>query len=171
MQILHLVRQPPTDDGVFGLVKTDAFEYYTVEDDWKQNRPRESCIPSGVYQLKRTIYYRHGYETFEVTGVPNRSRILFHPANTEEDVEGCIGLGLRMGVLAVPDEDTAGHPLVEKRAVVASREAFRQFMGFLAGADEAQLRISWLEADPPVVARTRNPRDQSVRTRNHRRRS
>ena len=38
---------------------------------------------------------RHGGEfTWEICGVPNRSVILFHTANTASDLLGCVGLGL-----------------------------------------------------------------------------
>lgn len=120
-----------------------------MEDDWKSNQPNESCIPAGTYLLVRTVYHKHGYETFEVTGVQGRQRILIHPANTEEDVQGCIGLGMRRGMLMVRDEDTPGHPLVNKRAVVASREAFQRFMAEMRAVDEAQLTIEW--GVPPDV--------------------
>lgn len=142
--MLLLTRSENTPDGVFGQILLEGgLRLVTMEDDWKQNARRESCIPAGTYQLQRTIYHRHGYETFEVTGVPNRTRILIHPANTEEDVEGCIGVGLRRGTLVVPDEDHPAHPLVEKRAVVASREAFRRFMEAMKDTDSETLRVEW----------------------------
>lgn len=141
---LVLSREEDTVDGVFGRLTGEGMPtLFTVEDDWKENQRSESCIPSGTYVLRRTIYHKHGYETFEVTNVPGRSRILIHPANTEEDVMGCIGVGLRRGTLVVPDEDTPGNPLTEKRAVVASREAFARFMSTLSDTDEALLKIIW----------------------------
>lgn len=141
---LLLRRLSNTDDGVFGRLYLPATPLYTIEEDWKGNQRRESCIPAGRYVLRRTIYHKHGYETFEVTGVPDRSRILIHPANTEEDVEGCIGVGLRPGKLWVRDEDDPKHPMVEKQAVVESKEAFRQFMMRMAGIDQAVLDVEWV---------------------------
>jgi hypothetical protein len=140
---LSLLRTESTPDGVFGLLKAGGYTFVTMEDDWKNNQPGESCIPAGTYSLHRTIFHKHNYETFEVTGVPGRSRILIHPANTEEDVEGCIGVGLRRGFVKVPDEDNPAHPLVTKRAVVASQEAFRRFMQEMAHIDEAELVVTW----------------------------
>lgn len=141
---LQLLREENTTDGVFGRLHCpEGLVLFTMEDDWKDNQPRESCIPAGVYRLHRTIYHKHGYETFEVTGVPGRSRILIHPANTEEDVEGCIGVGLRRGVLTVRDEDDPARCLKEKRAIVASQDAFRRFMSAMATVDDAMLTITW----------------------------
>lgn len=152
---LELLRTERVPDGVFGQLITvehiPALRLHTIEDDWRDNRPRESCIPAGVYLLQRTIYRKHGYETFEVTGVKDRARILIHPANTEEDVEGCIGVGLRRGVLRVPRDEDTGTEHVEKQAVVASREAFRQFMELLADVDEATLEVLWLNGLGPTV--------------------
>ena len=97
-------------------------------------------IPAGTYQLHRSMFYKHGYEAFEVTSVPARERILIHIANTEADVEGCIGLGLRFGKLLV-----AGVP---SDAVVESRAAFARFMAALAGEDTATLSITWAPGLP-----------------------
>lgn len=142
---LILRRELNTRDGVFGrLIVPGMLDLFTMEEDWKNNQRRLSCIPAGVYTLRRTVYHKHEYETFEVTNVPGRSRILIHPANTEEDVEGCIGIGLRRGTLRVPDEDTPGRPIIEKQAVVASREAFRRFMEQMKLVDTATLEIGWV---------------------------
>jgi hypothetical protein len=142
---LQLLRTERTADGTFGLLTCGPLTLHTCEDDWRDNQPAESCIPAGAYHLHRTIYRKHGYETFEVTVVPGRSRILIHPGNTEEDTQGCLLVGLRRGWLAVPDEDDPAHPVVRKRAVVASGEAFRRLMAELAVVDEAELTIAWGE--------------------------
>lgn len=141
---LILSRTENTEDGVFGrLYMPNAPSLFTMEEDWKQNKRGQSCIPAGIYALRRTIYYKHGYETFEVMNVPGRTRILIHPANTEEDVEGCIGVGLRRGTLVLPDEDSPTRARREKRAVLDSQEAFRRFMKQMIGVDTAALEIEW----------------------------
>lgn len=152
---LMLERSAPTPDGVFGRLSAAAFPgnsglaLVTVEDDWKDNTPGESCIPPGpghgviTYTLRRSWYHAGGYEAFEVVSVPGRSRILVHIANTEENVKGCIGVGLRMGKLLVPKDEDTGATNVEKRAVVASAEAYRRFMEYLRDVDTATLRVAW----------------------------
>lgn len=143
---LQLLRTERLADGVFGeLIGVDvSLRLVTMEDDWRDNAPRLSCIPAGLYLLKRTIYHKHGYETFEVTGVKGRSRILIHPANTEEDVEGCIGVGMRRGFLHVAKDEDTGATNVTKHAVVGSKHAFGLFMEALADVDEADLEVLWL---------------------------
>lgn len=144
---LILLRDEHVADGVFGVLTVYAtagtVRFQTMEDDWLDNAPGRSCIPAGEYVLRRTVFHKHGVEAFEVTGVPGRNRILIHVANTEEDVEGCIGLGLHRGMVTVArDEDTvATHAL--KRAVTSSRQALDQFMHLMAGVDVASLTIGW----------------------------
>lgn len=145
--LLTLTRTERNEDGTFGKLYTPGISLYTMEDDWIDNKPIISCIPAGIYILRRTIYHKHNIETFEVTGVPGRSRILIHPANTEEDVEGCIGVGMRMGTLLRKDEDTGQMHL--KTAVVASQEAFRRFMLVMLDVDEAKLLVRWTAATEP----------------------
>jgi hypothetical protein len=148
---LILTRTERTEDGVFGVlaVPNAPMLLYTMEDDWRDNARGVSCIPAGTYPLIRTVYHRHGYETFEVAAVPERSRILIHPGNTEEDVQGCIGVGMRRGYLVVPDEDRPDHPMTRKRAVVASREAFRRFMEWMSRVDEEVLDVQWAPEAAP----------------------
>ena len=152
-------------DGTFGTLLTTvpgSMVLQTVEDDWLDNRTSVSCIPAGDYPLVRSWYHKHNYDVFEVTKVPGRRRILIHPANTEEDVEGCIGPGLRRGRLRVHDEDVvctfaaggikdacpiASH-WVEKLAVVSSRQAFTLFMGWMAHVDQAILQVRWAPGLP-----------------------
>lgn len=69
-----------------------VFECKTNELPWKANLRNVSCIPRGVYQLS----HRHSEkykDHLEVEAVENRSYILIHPANYEEQLRGCIAVG------------------------------------------------------------------------------
>lgn len=137
---LVLTRTKRSGDGTFGhLVLPSGRVLFTCEEEWHDNSNGISCIPAGTYTCDRTIYYKHDFPTFEVTGVPHRSRILFHPGNTEEDTQGCILLGMRLDELVVVDEDT--HQRKAKQAVISSQVAFRRFMGELAGVNRFTLTI------------------------------
>ena len=83
--------------GVFGNLSVDGFECYTVERPWLDNKPRESCIPEGVYQLELGMYNRGGYPAYEIMNVPDRSLIKMHIANNINDVIGCVGFGDSLG--------------------------------------------------------------------------
>lgn len=96
---LTVCRMPSTNQGTFGLFHMEGLSGVTVEKPWRNNEPFRSCVPDGIYPLRRTLYHRGGYETYEICDVPNRSRILLHRANMARQVEGCVAPGDRFGVL------------------------------------------------------------------------
>jgi hypothetical protein len=135
MEDQTLTRFAYTTDGVFGRWGP----WTTVEEEWRDNQPRISCIPTGVYRCERTTFHRGGYPTFEICDVPGRTHIKMHRANTEEDLLGCVGLGLNLGVLRVEDEDS--RQLAYKLAALASRKAFSAWMESMGDADGFTLHI------------------------------
>lgn len=145
----ELVRNTDSEFGVFGHlhVYDDAgnriAHWCTAEDDWLGNLPGVSCIPSGTYECRRTIYQKHGIPTFEITGVPNRSRILIHPGNTEEDTQGCVLLGMDFGANPVTDEDDPKGGTRLKWAVVRSKDAFAAFMAAMHNVNTFSLEVTW----------------------------
>jgi len=82
-----------------GLLRWSDTLLYTLEDAWRDNRRRESCIPDGIYTVRPRRFYRGGYDALEIAGVPGRSEILFHRGNTAADVQGCIVLGTGLDAL------------------------------------------------------------------------
>lgn len=66
---------------------------YTLELPWKGNKRRVSCIPIGVYTVKKHNSPKFG-SCFWIQNVPNRSEILIHPANYTRQLLGCIAVGL-----------------------------------------------------------------------------
>lgn len=80
-----------------GLSKT----LYVLEEEWRDNKPKISCIPPGTYQA-----VPHGWsgesvkfkQTWRLLNVPGRTGILLHEGNTNKDTEGCLLLGLGMMV-------------------------------------------------------------------------
>lgn len=72
------------NDYIFGCV--------TMELAWKDNIRMISCIPTGKYICKP--YSSEKYpQVYEVTGVPNRDKILIHWGNYHYNYLGCIGAG------------------------------------------------------------------------------
>ncbi len=62
----------------------------TIELPWNDNLKRKSCIPEGKYPLKKRYSQRFGWHVW-IDLVPNRSLILFHPANDAlKELNGCI---------------------------------------------------------------------------------
>jgi hypothetical protein len=143
--VLTLNRFAATSHGVFGVLSLPTGqEYYTCEEEQQGNKPRISCIPAGLYTCQRSHFNHGNYECFEVLNVPGRSLIKLHKGNTEEDVEGCIVLGLDIGVLKVEDEDLKR--VVRKFAVKASGVAFGAFMARMSGVNQFALKITDPEA-------------------------
>lgn len=141
--MVELERWGYTPVGVFGTLRIGRWSCYTVERPWAGNRPNVSCIPEGVYPLRMR---RSGVVTrstggeyqegWEVCDVPGRSYIMLHPANTMDDLEGCIGPGEDIGVVG------------GKWSVTHSRAAFRELMDQLDERDEWTLdirpvRVQW----------------------------
>lgn len=143
-----LYRFASTPFGVFGyldlLTDTGAKlgRFCIAEDDWLNNKPNQSCIPSGLYRCKAVVSPKFG-ATYEVTKVPGRSHILFHAGNTEEDTQGCLLLGSSFGALVRADEDDPAKPRVTKWGVVDSKKALARFKDVLDNTPSFDLDIRW----------------------------
>jgi hypothetical protein len=136
---LVLTRIGSTPWGTLGrLIAESGFSCVTMERQWRNNAIKRSCIPAGVYPLKlryspvvyRTTKGRHD-KGWEVLDVPNRSLIMFHPGNFEDDVNGCIAPGRAFSVLnRVP-------------CVSHSLPTFNRMMDELAADPDHRLEIVW----------------------------
>lgn len=71
----------------------DFLGVYTLEEPWKENARRVSCIPAGEYRCKDFSGMKF-QDVWQVLNVPNRDAILIHAGNTIRDTEGCILVGL-----------------------------------------------------------------------------
>ncbi len=72
------------------------YEYLSLELPWLKNKNNVSCVPPGVYPLKKRWSPRHGYH-LHITPVPGRKWILIHPGNYHTETRGCIFPGLSYG--------------------------------------------------------------------------
>jgi hypothetical protein len=62
----------------------------TIELPWKNNEPQVSCIPEGMYELRKRYSQRFGHHLI-LQDVPDRSLILMHAANNAlKELRGCI---------------------------------------------------------------------------------
>lgn len=103
--------------GTFGVLLLDDEVFcVTLEPPDKQNQKRISNIPPGEYICKPVKSPKFG-NTWEVTGVPERSHILFHAGNTKEHTLGCILLG-----------ETFGKLKSDQRGILNSGVTFRRFL-------------------------------------------
>ena len=117
-------------DGTFGVLFDGNVPFcLTLEREWLDNRTNVSCIPTGTYICRRVDSPKFG-DTFEICDVPDRSHILFHKGNIEDDSEGCVIVGEQY------------HKYKRKVSIKASREGFAEFKARTAGIDAFYLRIT-----------------------------
>jgi len=132
MKTMTIKRITENQDGLFGVLLDGNIQFaLTVERNWLNNQPNISCIPIGQYKCVRVKSKRFGI-TFEITGVPNRSNILFHWGNVKTDSEGCIIIGEKYSEL------NGVNAVLESKN---TPEGFNEFMRRLQGVNEFMLNI------------------------------
>lgn len=91
---LRLIRYSQSLIGTHGILSYDSGAplCHTLELPWRNNRPMESCIPVGVYDVVKYSGTRHK-NCFWVKDVKNRTSILIHEGNTIHQSTGCILVG------------------------------------------------------------------------------
>lgn len=68
------------------------FRCFTLELAWKNNLPKQSCIPAGSYRITPRFSQKYKHH-LHILDVPNRSWILIHEANFSYELLGCIAVG------------------------------------------------------------------------------
>lgn len=128
---ITLTRNEYSPCGVFGTLNVDGAEFSTLEHNYfpphKELGPK---VQLGIYSCKRGIHHlgahgEHKIESFEVTGIPGHSGIIFHTGNTQADSNGCILIGQRVGF-----------------GLTSSRISFKKFMECLQGVSEFTLIVT-----------------------------
>lgn len=125
MKKILLERLETSEDGTFGKIYGDNFNFYTGELPWNNNKPSSSCIPEGLY--KCVWNYSRAFKRFMylVTSVEGRSGIRIHSANfmgnppKKKQLQGCIALGKKFGKLD------------GQKCVLVSATAVREFENFM----------------------------------------
>jgi hypothetical protein len=103
---LNLVRRVLTSQSTIGTLDIDNARYcYTLE------RP-EVQIPLGTYQIELTYSPRFNRLLPLLDQVPGRTDIRIHAGNWPRDTEGCILVGLQMGMDMIQSSRLALDPLV-----------------------------------------------------------
>lgn len=119
-----LVRTSTNEFGIFGICKVNGLTLRTLEHKFDTG-PK---LTPGLHKCVRgTHKLEHGdpFETFEITGVPGHSGILFHVGNFNADSNGCVLVGMAA--------TAAG--------LVQSRIAFKALMDSLVGINEFTLEV------------------------------
>lgn len=91
--MITLKRISENEHGTFGvLINGNQPMCLTLELQWKDNQPNISCVPIGSYKCVKYSSEKFP-NTWEITGVKGRSKILLHCANSIDDLHGCVGVG------------------------------------------------------------------------------
>lgn len=124
--------------GTFGSLLYENVPFtLTLEREWLDNQTGISCIPADTYlctRCNKSPDYnfqdspRFG-DTFQVRDVKNRSKILFHKGNIDDDSHGCILIGEQYG-------DVKG-----AHGILSSREGYNELMGIMKNDDEFRLIV------------------------------
>jgi len=116
MDFVRLTRIVTGLDGTFGVLKYNESPYcVTLEPPDRDNERNVSCIPEGQYLCHKVTSPKYG-NTWEIRGIHNRSKVLFHAGNVVEHTKGCVLLAEHFG------------KLYGDLAVLNSGKTFRNFM-------------------------------------------
>lgn len=114
--VLTIERYPSLGKfGTFGKAYFLGSTWYSLEREWKDNRPNVSSIPYGEYKATFTWSDRFKRKRWRLEGVKGRDGILIHPANIAKELRGCIALGKDIGCYK------------GEWAILRSKEAIREF--------------------------------------------
>lgn len=137
---MKLTRTDYLETGIFGFLADEygANMYCTLEhaypivpDGGSASTNYAPKLPNGIYECIRGMHQLQDmiapFETFEITGVPGHTNILFHSGNFNSDSAGCVLLGMaRIG----------------NSEITSSKIAFQKFMEEMTGIDSFELEVS-----------------------------
>ena len=126
---LYLLRDYKHSEATLGRLfyPYTNLHFHTLELPWRENEPRVSCIPEGIYICEMGRYNKGGYDAYELKNVPDRTHIKIHKGNYPQDVLGCILLGMSRDI--------------ERPAVWSSGHAYTSFMEQMKGITRFKLHI------------------------------
>jgi len=102
MRLIRLYRHWQDHNQTFGTFvvfnekKMPIFSSACVERGWRNNKKNESCVPVGTYPITWERSPRFNMMLWELKEVPNRAECKVHPANTWQQLNGCIALGIKL---------------------------------------------------------------------------
>lgn len=94
---VKIYRGPQNEHGTAGILTHEGKALCnTLEPNWKQNKPKISCIPAGIYYCVPHTGPKFS-NVWRLERVEGREAILIHAGNTLYDTSGCILVGLSFG--------------------------------------------------------------------------
>ena len=92
--ILYRVYTQKATLGTAFLQGNNNFSFKTLELPWKDNQQEISCIPEGVYRVKKRWSEKYEWH-YHILNVPGREFILIHWGNFTREILGCILPGMK----------------------------------------------------------------------------
>lgn len=136
---LVLTRKQRRPDGIFSELRDEEGNLvaqcleHAYPSAFPEGSGYEPKVPNGSFQCQRGMHRLEGmrgpFVTFEVTGVPGHSNILFHCGNYQCDSMGCVLLGQAV--------EACG----PRQMITNSRTTFAQFMELQRGLDQFTLTV------------------------------
>jgi hypothetical protein len=130
---LILIRKEKNNHGIFGSLIDLSGKVIALTLEHAYPEPDgsfEAKIPLGIFTCVRGLHrlknMNQKFDTFEVTGVPGHSNLLFHAGNFNCDSEGCILLG---------------RSIVSHNMITDSRITFDRFMDLQKNINSFQLTV------------------------------
>ena len=145
--LIHLHRTEQLPDRTLGELRVYdqggvlRLDRWALEPPWRDNRIGESCIPLGLYDVRRRWSRRYGTHLL-VLGTAPRSLILLHVGNYPRDTRGCILPGLGRG-----DIDGDG-----RDEVTSSRKAMMAVLGIVS--ERSRLLVTGTDLVSAITRRT-----------------
>ena len=111
--------------------KMPIFSSISLERGWRNNEPKVSCIPEGIYNVVLEHSPAFKKLLWEIKGVDNRTECKFHSANYWLQLNGCIALGDAVGLLNAD----------KYYDILNSRRTLEKFEKALLGLTECKLIV------------------------------
>lgn len=84
-----LIRIVDTGRQTLGEIQVGEFSCFSLELPWKDNHRQISCIPAGIYTVRKFNSPKFGL-CYAVDNVPNRSQVRIHAGTYFKHTLGCI---------------------------------------------------------------------------------
>lgn len=123
---IDIYRMEWTDRGVFGHLVMPGFDCITLE-------RMDTLIPCGTYKASLYDSPKNKCKVVLLEGVPGRSLIEIHPADYQNELEGCIALASRRRDVMNMKADVF--------ASDRNKATFNAFMEKLKGVDEISVAV------------------------------
>ena len=94
MATFRIIRDSLVGEGpTLGRLEAGDKTFQTLELPWKDNVVKISCIPTGTYPVTMDWSPKFQRRMPHIMGVEWRTDILIHPANSVEELQGCVAIG------------------------------------------------------------------------------